>query len=107
MYRRHPVSGLDDVLRFTREIGSDPFRFVGFHPRQVVPRLHGRPQRRRGPSIATLLLAGLAVFAFVRLTSLSTRPRRSVGERALIGVLLLAAAWAVMSFRRSGRRYGW
>jgi hypothetical protein len=107
MYRAHPLDGLDDVLRVTRNIGRDPLRFVGFHPRHVM-RHRRRQRRRRGPSVLTLLLAGLAVFAFVRLTSVSARPRRSAVHRAAITLLLLGAAWAVMAFRRSGRRrYGW
>ena len=106
MYRSHPLDGLEDVLHFTRNLGRDPFRFVGAHPRHVM-RHHRRRHRRRGPSVLTLLLSGLAVFAFVRLTSASTAARRSPGERAIIAVLLVAAAWAVIRFRRSGRRYGW
>ena len=106
MYRSHPLDGLDDVLRFTRNIGRDPLRFVGVHPRHVMR--HHRRVRRHGPSFLTLLLAGLAVFAFVRLTSASTTQRRSPAERAIIGLLLIVAAWAVIRFRRAGRRrYGW
>jgi hypothetical protein len=63
---------------------------------------HARP--RRGPSIARLLLAGLAVFAFVKLMSAVNGRSRSTAEKVLLGALLVAVGAVVMSFRRSSRR---
>jgi len=60
---------------------------------------------RTGPSVAHLLLAGLAVFAFVRLMSAANRGRRSRLTALTIGVLLLAVGALVSSLRRSARRY--
>ena len=57
--------------------------------------------------MVTLLLAGLAVFAFVRLTSMGARRGRSSAERLLLGVLLVAVGAIALSFRRSARGRRW
>jgi uncharacterized membrane protein len=63
------------------------------------------PQASRGgPSVARLLLAGLAVLAFVRLMSVASRPSRSTARRIGIAILLIAVGAIVMSFRRSALR---
>ena len=105
--RLHPPPGLDGVIGVARTFG-DPWRAVGFNPRDLVHRPRVRHRlRHRGPSVLTLLLAGLAVFAFARLTSVATRNRRSVASRMLLGVLLLGLGAIVLAFRRSGRRRGY
>jgi hypothetical protein len=60
-----------------------------------------------GPSVGRLLLAGLAVFAFVKLMSAAHRPNRSKPTVLVTALLLLAVGALVMSFRRSARRSGW
>jgi hypothetical protein len=61
---------------------------------------------RRSPSIGRILLAGLAVLAFVKLMSMASG-RRSRPGRIALGVLLLAVGAVVLSMRRSARRRGW
>ena len=112
MIRPRHRGGVGDVLDFAAGIGADPWRFVGFHPGQLGIRRRrpfaGRPfARRRAPSVVTLLLAGLAVFALVKLMSATTGRRRSTAERVVLGGLLLLAGAVVMAFRRSSRRYRW
>ncbi len=97
--------GLDGILDVARTFG-DPWRATGFHPHNLVVRARDR-RRHRGPSVLTLLLAGLAVFAFARLTTAATGNRRSVASRLLLGVLLLGLGAIVLAFRRSGRRRGY
>ena len=63
--------------------------------------------RRSGPSVGHLLIAGLAVFALVKLMSAATRPRRSRLSALTIGLMVLAVGAFVMSLRRSARRYSW
>ncbi len=60
---------------------------------------------RREPSVAHLLLAGLAVFAFAKLMSAANRGHRSRPTALTIGILLLVVGALVMSLRRSARRY--
>jgi hypothetical protein len=63
--------------------------------------------RRQGPSMLRLLLAGLAVLAFAKVMSTTTMRQRSIVEKLIIGGVLVALGAIVLSFRRSGRRYGW
>ena len=95
LHRLHELHRLghvaDPVLDWTDDFTR---RLRGRHP--------GRPYRRR-PSMLTLLLAGLAVFAFVKLTAAASRSNRSTAEKVVLGALLLAVTAWVMSFRR--RRY--
>jgi hypothetical protein len=66
------------------------------------------PVRRRGPSIGRLLVAGLAVFAFVWLMTAAQRPNRWRFGRLATGVMLVAVAALMLSLRRSARRrYRW
>jgi hypothetical protein len=107
MFRSRHRDGLHDILDFAGGIGRDPWRFVGFHPRHMglgLPRHRSFGRRRRGPSVVTLLLAGLAVFAFAKLMSVSNR-QRSTTEKVLLGGLLLLVGAILLSFRRSSRRY--
>lgn len=69
---------------------------MGFHP---------RPQPRL--SLGRVLLAGLAVFAFVKLMSAANRSNRSKAATIVLGVLLVAVGAIVMSFRRSAARARW
>jgi hypothetical protein len=62
---------------------------------------------RTGPSVGRLLLAGLAVFAFVKLMSAASRPNRSRPSALVTSVLLLAVGALVISLRRSARRHSW
>jgi len=59
---------------------------------------------RREPSILLLLLAGVAVFAFVKVMSAASR-RRSLAEKIFFGALLIVLGAVVVSFRRSSARY--
>jgi hypothetical protein len=84
---------------------ADPFarfgeRFVDRWERRVRP-------RRRAPSILRLLLAGLAVFAFMKVLSAASRERQSTGEKIALGVLLLILGAVLLGFRRSAVRRGW
>jgi hypothetical protein len=82
---RHRLGDLPEVIGFAR-----------FHSRS-----------RRGPSLVRILLAGLAVFALVRLMSATNRPKRSAATTLVLGLLLVIVGTMVMSFRRSARRYQW
>jgi hypothetical protein len=61
--------------------------------------------RRRGPLAIQILLAGIAVFALTRLMSASNRPHRTGAEKALLAVLMAAAAGFILTLRRSAARY--
>jgi hypothetical protein len=63
--------------------------------------------RRQGPSMLRLILAGLAVLAFAKVMSSANMRQRSTVEKWIIGAVLVALGAIVLSFRRSGRRYGW
>jgi hypothetical protein len=69
-------------------------------------RAMGRRQRR-GPSAFKILLAGLAVFALVRLMSQDSQRTRTTGEKLVIGVLVAGLAAMLLSLRRSTARYRW
>jgi hypothetical protein len=64
-------------------------------------------RRRRQPSFLTLLLAGLAVFAFVKLLSAVDERERSTAEKVLLVALLVAVGAIILYFRRSRHRYSW
>ena len=92
--RLHELSHVAD--RFTR-FGDD---FTG--------RWRSRAYRRqRGPSIAALLLAGVAVFAFAKVMSIASGRRRSTAEKLALGAALLLLGAVLMSFRRRAVRRGW
>jgi hypothetical protein len=70
-------------------------------------RPYGRRRRARGPSAFTILLAGLAVFALVRLLTASNRPNLSTAQKVALGALVLLVGSVLLSLRRSARRYNW
>ena len=67
-------------------------------------RQRGFRPRRRGPSMVTLLLAGLAVLTLVKVMSVANG-RRSTAEKVLLGGLIVLLAAVVLKFRRSFARY--
>jgi hypothetical protein len=82
------------VLEFTDGLA----RRSGWGPRR------GFRAARRGPSMVTLLLAGLAVLALVKVMS-AAGGRRSRAEKLVLGGVIVVLAAVVMSFRRSSARY--
>jgi len=68
-------------------------------------RAYGRRRRARGPSAFTILLAGLAVFALVRLLTASNRPNLSTAQKVVLGGLVLFVGSILLSLRRRARRY--
>jgi hypothetical protein len=87
---------------------AEPFvAFADDFTRQGRWGRRGFRSRRRGPSIARLLLAGLAVFAFAKVLSAATGRQRSTSEKVLLGGLVLAPGAVLLSFRRSASRYHW
>ena len=61
----------------------------------------------RGPSAAKILLAGLAVFALVRLMSSDSHRSRTTAEKVMIGALVGVLGALLLSLRRSTMRYRW
>jgi hypothetical protein len=92
LHRLHHLGGIGRVTAFA----DDLHRFGPWGRRR-----HGR---RRAPSIVLLLIAGLAVYAFVRLTDASHQPRRTRGEKLLLAALLVVAGAVVLSLHRSRAR---
>jgi hypothetical protein len=80
---------------------------VADHLPMVRPWNRGFGSSRRGPSVALLLLAGLAVYAFVHLMAAAYRPNRSRSRAIMIGTLLFAVGAIIMSLRRSAPRHRW
>jgi hypothetical protein len=77
------------------------------HRLNWLPRLM-QARHQRQPSLALLLVAGLAVFAFVKLMSAANRPNRSRAEAVLMAALVIGVGAFLMSLRRrSARRYAW
>jgi hypothetical protein len=68
---------------------------------------YSRRRRARGPSAVTILLAGLAVFALIRLMTASNRPDLSTAQKVVLGALVLLVGGVLLSLRRSARRYAW
>ena len=101
LHRLHRLQGLGPgilpVLSFAGDITSHRrWRRGAFRP------------RRREPSTLLLLLAGIAVFAFVKMMSLANDGRRrTTAEKVVIGIALVALGAMLMSFRRSAARRGW
>jgi hypothetical protein len=52
-------------------------------------------------------LAGLAVFALVRLLSAAQKPNRTGTEKWLLGTLIVSLGALLLSLRRSAPRYRW
>jgi hypothetical protein len=63
--------------------------------------------RRRTPSWALILLAGLAGVALAKLMSADNREQRSTAQKALIGVLIVVIGAVVLSLRSRAYRYRW
>jgi len=62
--------------------------------------------RRRGtPTAVKILLAGLAVFAFVKLTGILDRPNRSTFEKVAFGALVAVVGAYLVSLRNASRQY--
>jgi hypothetical protein len=87
----HELAGLADEL----------------HANLPLKRMRYRTRPYGQPSVGRILLAGLAVFAFVKLMSTVNRPNRSRATALVLGMLLLAVGAVLMSMRRSGQRYRW
>jgi hypothetical protein len=93
----HGLQGLQHVVGIARDLHlNKDWKRVGFQPRPGS-----------GPSLPRLLLAGLAVVAFVKLMSAANASSRSRARTITLGILLLAVGAVVMSFRRSARRHRW
>jgi len=50
-------------------------------------------------------VAGLAVFALVRLLTASNRPNLSTAQKVALGALVVFVGSVLLSLRRSARRY--
>jgi hypothetical protein len=66
-----------------------------------------RRHRARRPSVFGILLAGLAVFALVKLWTASNRPNLSTAQKLVIGALVAIVGGWLLSLRRSAKRYDW
>ena len=62
-------------------------------------------RRRRMPTAARILFAGLLVYAFVKLSSAIGRSNRSTYEKVALGALLAVVGAALLSLRNSSQRY--
>ena len=62
-------------------------------------------RRRRTPTAVKLLLAGLAVFAFVKLTGVQRQSNRSAFEKVALGALIAIVGAYLLSLRNSSRQY--
>jgi hypothetical protein len=94
-YRMHRFGRFDDVADFANPFATGRgWRRRGFGFR-----------RRRMPTAARILLAGLAVFAFVKLTSAISNSNRSTFEKVALGALLALVGAVLLSLRNSSRRY--
>ena len=62
-------------------------------------------RRRRMPTAARILIAGLLVYAFVKLTSAIGRSNRTTYEKVALGALLAVVGAALLSLRNSSQRY--
>jgi hypothetical protein len=62
-------------------------------------------RRRRTPAAVKILLAGLAVFAFVKLTAAANRSNRSAFEKIALGALVALVGAYLLSLRNSSRQY--
>lgn len=104
--RLHGFNGLHRLHRLDRlaHVADPVVAFADDFTRRGTWRLRSRVRQRREPSMALLLLAGLAVFAFVKVMS-AARGRRSTVEKVVLAALLLALGVVVLSFRRSTSRY--
>ena len=91
--RLHRLDHLGGLSGFGTGVAAPPWsRRRGFYRRG-----------RRGPGVLTILLAGLAVFALVRMMSASGRLNRTTAEKVVLGALIAAAAGLLLSLRRSHR----
>lgn len=103
-HRLHRLNRLHRLGAIASPMGSFADDFARRRPWAAGP---WHPKRRRGPSVLRLILAGLAVLAFAKVMSAANARQRSTVEKWIIGGLIVALGAAVLSFRRSGRRYGW
>jgi len=102
--RVHRLRHLGDVAGFGMPLGS---RFGGWsRSSRRGPFGSSRRRARGGPSAAKILLAGLAVFALVRLMANEGR-MRSTAEKLVIGVLVAVLGAVLLSLRRSTAAYRW
>jgi hypothetical protein len=76
-----------------------------FGPRRAWRRGGFGFRRRRTPTAVKILLAGLAVFAFVKLTSAAGRSQRSTFEKLALGALIAIVSAFLLSLRNSSRSY--
>jgi hypothetical protein len=94
-YRMHRFGRFDDVAGFAGPFGARrAWRRGGFGFR-----------RRRTPMAVKVLLAGLAVFAFVKLTDAINRSNRSTFEKMALGALVAIVGAYLVSLRNSSRQY--
>jgi hypothetical protein len=91
----HRFGHLDDTTGF-----AGPFR-----TRHAWRRGRFGFRRQRTPAAAKILLAGLAVFALMKLTGALNRPDRSTVEKVTIGALVAVVGAVLLSLRNSSRRY--
>ena len=91
----HRFGRFGDVANFGGPFGTDrAWRRGGFGFR-----------RQRTPTAVKILLAGLAVFAFVKLTAAINRSNRSTFEKVALGALVALVGAFLVSLRNSSRSY--
>ena len=94
-YRMHRFGRFDDMTGFAGPFATRrAWRRGGFGFR-----------RRRTPTAVKILLAGLAVFAFAKLTTANRRPNLSTFEKVALGVLVAIVGAYLVSLRNSSRQY--
>src|SRR5262245_41180442 len=93
-YRMHRFGQFDDMTGFAGPFGT----------RRAWRRGGLGFRRRRTPAAVKVLLAGLAVFAFVKLTA-ANRSSRSAFEKMALGALVAVVGAYLLSLRNSSRQY--
>lgn len=95
LHRLDRLNGLRQVVGFADDIHAHgPWRHFG-----------SRRRARTGPSLGLILLAGLAVFAFLKLTTAADGPNRARLEKITLAALALLVGAILLSLVRSARRY--